>query len=203
MRFLLCRFLLFLLAISSLVGQTPAGVARFKEAGSVMAPITIELYTDYQCPHCREFFEYALPELMTEFVKTSKVRLIHRDFPLPQFQYSRIAIRYANAAGAIGQYDAVAKQLFDTQPEWAQNGNVEGSVAKILSPADMQKVREMVKNDPQLDEALARDIEMGMNKDHLTGLPTVVITYKGKRETASGLMSYALLKSYLNQKLSQ
>jgi len=67
----------------------------------------------------------------------------------------------------------------------------------------MQKVRDMVKNDPLLDEALAKDIAMGIDTDHLTALPTLVITYKGKRETTSGLMSYALLKSYLNQKLSQ
>jgi protein-disulfide isomerase len=197
------RSLLLLLAASLLTAQSSAPVPGFKTAGSVMAPLTIDLYTDFQCPHCREFFETALPQLTADFIKTSKVRLIHRDFPLPQFQYSRTAIRYANAAGTIGKYDVVAKQIFETQPEWAQNGNVDAAVAKVLAPAEMDKVRQMVKTDAHLDDSLTKDVEMGINTDHLEALPTLVITYKGKRETTSGLVSYALLKSYLNQKLSQ
>jgi protein-disulfide isomerase len=198
------RFLLPLLAASLLCAQSPkTPVDHFKEAGTVMAPITLELYTDYQCPHCREFYTTVLPQLTTDFVKTGKVHLIHRDFPLQQFQYSHLAVRYANAAGAIGKYDAVAKHLFDSQPEWAQSGNVEAAVAKVLSAAEMEKVREALKNDKHIEEALAADINIGVNTDHLMQVPSIVVTYKGKRETTSGLVSYPLLKSYLNQKLSE
>src|SRR5579863_796811 len=88
-------FLMPLVLMASAQAQTPA----FKESGTVMAPITIELYTDYQCPHCRAFYLETLPQLNAEFVKTGKVRLIHRDFPLQQFPYSKTAMHFANAAG--------------------------------------------------------------------------------------------------------
>ena len=44
---------------------------------------------------------------------------------------------------------------------------------------------------------------MGQNDDHLTQTPTLEIVYKGKREQIAGGMPYAILKSYLNKKLSE
>ena len=180
------------------------GLASYKTVGSASAPITIELYTDYECPACRNFFLYTLPDLTKDFINTGKVRLIHRDFRIQSHQFTKIATRYANAAGEIGKFDIVANQLFQTQPEWAQNGNVDGEIAKVLSPADMEKVRAMVKNDSHLDDSVVRDEAEAINVDHLQETPTIVIVAKGKRESiGGGGMPYTILKQYLNQKLAQ
>jgi protein-disulfide isomerase len=199
MRFLM----LFVPAVLMVATATAADVKNFKESGSATAPVTVEVYTDFQCPHCREFYMAVLPSLTTEFINTGKVRLIHRDFRLPQFQYSKTAARYANASGEVGKYDVVANQLFLTQPDWAQNGNVDGAVAKVLTPAELEKVRAMVKDDAHLDDASVKDEAMAMNVDHIQATPTVVIVYKGKREAISGGVSFPLLKSYINGKLAE
>jgi protein-disulfide isomerase len=187
--------------------KTAAGssvaVKDYKESGSPSAPITLELYTDYQCPHCREFFLETLPYIIKDFVATGKVRLIHRDFRLQAFPYSKLATRYANAAGEIGKFDLVTNQLFVSQPEWSQNGNIDASVAKVLAPAELEKVRNLVKNDPHLDDTTIRDEAMANNQDHLTATPTIVSVAKGKREVISGGMPYTILRQYLNQKLGQ
>ncbi len=196
------RYLLLFLPALLLTAQTPASTKNFKESGSPTAPISIEIYTDYQCPHCRELYLTVLPPLIADFVRTGKVRLLHRDFPLPQFQYSRLAARFANAAGRLGEYDLVANQLFQTQPEWSQNGNVDGAVAKVLPPGDMQKVREMVKSDTSLEADIAKDVAMGY-KDNLMSTPTIVIVARGgKREVINGGMPYPILKTYLDQLLA-
>jgi protein-disulfide isomerase len=166
-----------------------------------MAPITIELYTDFQCPHCREFYLTELPSLINDFVKTGKVRLIHRDFPLSQFQFSKTAMHYANAAGQIGKYDAVSLQLFESQPEWSQNGNVDAAVAKVLSPAEMEKVRNIIKTDKHLDDSVEKDVTMANETDHVMSTPAIVIVTKGKRETINGAPAYPALKAYLESKL--
>jgi len=198
------RYALLFVPTLLLAAQVNTVVARnFKESGSASAPITLELYTDYQCPHCRAFYLEVLPQLTKEFIATGKVRLIHRDFRLPQMPYSKIATRYANAAGRIGRYDVVANQLFQTQPEWAQNGNVDGAVAKVLSPTEIEQVRTLVKTDAHLDDATVRDEAMAINQDNLTETPTVIIVYKGKREHVSGGVSFPLLKAYLTSKLSE
>jgi protein-disulfide isomerase len=178
-----------------------APVTNYKVSGSPSAPIKIEIYTDYECPMCRELDLNTLPPLIKDYVQTGKVQLLHRDFVLPQHKYSPIATKYANAAGEIGKYDLVATQIFQSQPQWSQNGNVDGEVAKVLSPADMQKVRDLVKaSGPDLSPAVKADMDMG-DKDGLRATPTIVIIAKGKREVISGGMPYNILKSYLDQKL--
>jgi protein-disulfide isomerase len=184
---------------------TAPAVTNFKVSGSPNAPITIDLYTDYQCPSCRVFYLNTLPLLMTDFVKTGKVRLIHRDFPLPMHQFGPTATLYANAAGEIGRYDLVAKQLFDTQAEWSQNGNVDAQVAKVLPPGEMQQVRQLVKDDPRLEETVKKDVAQGQ-LDNLTETPMIEISTRGgKREKIVGLasMPYSVLKAYLQQKVAQ
>jgi protein-disulfide isomerase len=212
------RYLLLLVPALLLTAQTPAAPKKttdhsaltaasipaknFKESGSPTAPITIEIYTDYQCPACQNLYMTVLPSLNADFVATGKVRLIHRDFPLQMHQFSKLATRYANAAGTIGKYDIVANQIFVTQREWEQNGNVDAAVAKVLSPADMEKVRALVKSDTHLDDSVTRDVAMG-NQDQLRETPTIVIVAKGKREVISGGMPYNILKTYLDNKLKQ
>jgi protein-disulfide isomerase len=184
---------------------TAPAVTNFKESGSPNAPVTIDLYTDYQCPSCRMFYLNTLPLLIADFVQTGKVRLIHRDFPLPAHQYGPLATRYANAAGEIGRYDLVAKQLFDTQGEWSQNGNVDAQIAKVLPPGEMQQVRELVKSDPRLEETVKKDVAQGQ-LDNLTETPMIEISTRGgRREKIVGLtsMPYSVLKTYLQQKIGQ
>ena len=215
------RYILLFVPVLLLSAQTPAATPRpavkaaakaaapaattpaknFKESGPATAPVTVEIYTDYECPACRELYLNTLPSLNTDFVATGKVHLVHRDYPLPQHQFSKLATRYANAAGSIGKYEVVAQQLFASQPEWSQNGNVDATVAKVLSPADMEKVRAMVKSDSHLDDSVAKDVALANNTDHLTQTPTLVIVAKGKRDVIGGGMPYTILKQYLNQKL--
>jgi protein-disulfide isomerase len=194
--------LLLLPAVLLAAGAEAPNVKGYKTAGSPMAPVTIELYTDYQCPHCREFYLTVLPQLNEEFIKTGKLRLIHRDFQLPQFQFSKLATRYANAAGEIGKYDVVARQLFVTQPDWWQNGEIDRQVARVLSPEEMEKVRAMVKDDAHLDDTVKQDREMA-TKDDVHATPTVVIVHRGKREPVEGGISFGLLKQYIDDKLKQ
>jgi protein-disulfide isomerase len=212
------RYLLLFVPALLLTAQTPAAPKKtsdhsaltaasiqknFKESGSPTAPVSVEIYTDYECPACRALYLDVLPSLNADFVATGKVHLLHRDFPLQMHQFSKLATRYANAAGAIGKYDLVANQIFASQPEWSQNGNVDAAVAKVLSPADMEKVRTMVKTDSHLDDSVTQDVAMGSNQDHLTQTPTIVIIAKGKREVIGGGLSYPILKIYLDQKLKQ
>jgi protein-disulfide isomerase len=135
----------------------------FKQSGSPTAPVTCELYTDYECPHCAAFYLETMPLVAARYIQTGKVRLIHRDFPLGQHRYARLAALYADAAGEAGYYDAAAIKLYRTQAVWSADGNVDAQVASVVPPADMRKVRTQVRaggsvsNLVTADEAAARD----------------------------------------------
>jgi protein-disulfide isomerase len=205
------RLLLLLIPSLALLAQAPVhkvsaapstGVKNYKESGSPNAPITLELYTDFQCPSCRNFYLNVLPSVMTEYVASGKVRLIHRDFPLPipAHVYNRVAARYADAAGQLGSYELVAMQIFKTQPEWDGNGNVDAEVAKVVAPGQMQKIRELVKNDPHLEDAINADVALG-NQEHINETPSMIIVVRGKRQKISGPVEWVVLKAYLDQLL--
>jgi protein-disulfide isomerase len=167
---------------------------NYKESGSASAPIACEVYSDYECPSCAAFFRDTLPLLIAGYVETGKVRLLHRDFPLAQHPYAKLAARYANAAGQAGQYDLAVTRLFQTQGIWSQSGDIEAQLGPVLPPAVMRKVRDMVEHDQRLDDTVAADQAMGAS-DRLRATPTLVVVWKGNRQVISPIPSYALLKS--------
>jgi len=190
-------------ATPAVVSTTETRVARnYKESGSPGAPIACEIYSDYECPSCAAFFRDTLPRLVAEYVQTGKVKLLHRDFPLAQHPYAKLAARYANAAGQAGQYDKAVSRLFQTQDIWGASGDIEAQLAPVLSPAVMRKVRDMVAHDQRLDDTVAADQAMGVS-DRLRATPTLVVVWKGNRQSISPIPSYALLKSYLDDLLAR
>ena len=50
--------------------------------GDANAPITILEWGDYQCTFCYKFHQNTLDVIQEDFVKTGKVKLIFKDFPL-------------------------------------------------------------------------------------------------------------------------
>jgi protein-disulfide isomerase len=171
--------------------------AAYKVTGSPTAPITCELYTDYQCPACAKLYLDVVPMLLTDYVRTGKIRLVHRDFPLPLHAFSRSAARYANAAGRAGFYDLAVNRIFETQNVWSRDGDVAVSLAEVLTPGAMEQVRRLIRDDASIDETIDADLDMG-HRDHIGQTPSLVVVASGKRQVISPIGDYALLKSYLD-----
>jgi protein-disulfide isomerase len=99
--------------------------------------------------------------------------LIHRDFPLARHQYARVAARYANAAGQAGYYQTVANRLFRTQAVWSADGKIDEQVARVVPAAAMDKVRELVRDDPAVENSVAAD-EAQARENHIDRTPTLL-----------------------------
>jgi hypothetical protein len=155
--------------------------AAFREAGSRTAPIQAEIYSDYQCGHCASVVTETVPRLVSDFVQTGKVRLLHRDLPLPQHPHAREAARYVNAAGRIGRYEIAASLLLRTQREWAADGNIDGRLAAVLSPTEMERLRNNLRD---TDAEIDADIEMA-RRDDVRQTPAIVVVANGRRRTLS------------------
>jgi protein-disulfide isomerase len=180
--------------------HNPRAVSNFKEQGSPSAAVTLEIYTDYECPSCAMLYRDFMPKLMAEYVRTGKVKVLHRDFPLPQHPYAKLAARYANAAGRLGYYDAAVEQIFKTQEQWNSSGNVDAQLVAVLPPGVMQKVREMVKSDSALDDTVEADLAM-VRSDKVNQTPSIVVVAKGRRQGMAGVPNWDLFKSYLDKLL--
>jgi protein-disulfide isomerase len=172
-----------------------------KAFGSKNAPIVMEVFSDYQCPACKSLFETTNRQLMDNYVTTGKVYLIHRDFPLPMHAYSRVAARYARAAAELGKIELAEKALFDNQEKWEQSGDVDGTLAVVLSAADMTKIRALVKGGT-LEPLIDKDFALGQMY-RVSQTPTSVFHSKGQTYPYSGAMNYEILHQFLDQLLSQ
>jgi protein-disulfide isomerase len=172
-----------------------------KAFGSKNAPVVMEVFSDFQCPACKTLFTTTNRRLMEDYVSTGKVYLIHRDFPLPMHAYSRVAARYARAAAQLGKVEPVEQALFQNQEKWEQSGDVDGAVAAVLSPTEMTKVRALVKGGT-VDPLIDKDYSLGQTY-RVNQTPTTVFHSKGQTYPYSGAMTYDILKTFLDQLLSQ
>jgi protein-disulfide isomerase len=194
----------FLVLFAQATPQSPAAlpdVDPHKAFGSKGAPVVMEVFSDFQCPACKTLFTTTNRRLMDDYVTSGKVYLIHRDFPLAMHAYSRVAARYARAAAQLGKVEPVEQALFQNQEKWEQNGDVDGTVAAVLSPAEMNKVRALVKGGT-LEPLIDKDFALGQTYN-VNQTPTTVFHCKGQTYPYSGIMTYDILKQFLEQLLSQ
>jgi protein-disulfide isomerase len=195
--------------VSSKTSATPAvqgpitvdGVAEIDPAkafGNKNAPVVMEIYSDFQCPACRQLFLNTTQRVMDNYVNTGKIYLVHRDFPLPMHAYSRLAAEYSRAAAHIGKCESVEQALFQNQERWEANGDVKGTVAAVLSPAEMKKVQALVEA-KSLDALIDRDKQLGTAVP-VNQTPTSVIHGKdGQVYPVVGFVSFDVLKTLLDQ----
>jgi protein-disulfide isomerase len=80
-------------------GETPAGQLSPPVRGDPEADVTLAVYEDFACPHCRDYSENGYPELAEAFVDTGQIRYEHRDLPIPVLDPG--SFEAANAARAV------------------------------------------------------------------------------------------------------
>lgn len=51
-------------------------------AGPDDASVTVTVFEDLRCPHCKDFHDEVVPQLRSEYVDAGDVRFVHRDFPV-------------------------------------------------------------------------------------------------------------------------
>lgn len=190
-----------ILLAAAAAGAPAQSIGPGKARGIPMAAVTIEVYSDFQCPACKTLHEQTLRPLTAEYVDNGKVYLIHRDFPLPIHAYAREAASLACAAGRIGKYDLIADALFASQAAWSKDGKVLDAVTRVLTPADANKVRALAKT-PEILAEVERDAQKGRDaKLHQT--PTMIVTHKSKTYPVAGIVTFPILRRFLDQLLTQ
>lgn len=180
---------------------TLAQIQAGKTYGVKNAPIRIDAYTDFECPHCQDLYLNTLRPLINDYVSAGKVYLVDHDFPLPMHPYARVAAYYADAAAAIGRFPEVQQALFVHQAQWAATGKVEPIVAAALSPAHAREVEELA-HTRVVQTAVQDDLKRGQSLG-IDETPTMYITHNGHRTPIVGVVSYPILRQYLNALLQQ
>src|SRR4051812_44243393 len=102
-------------AIKSILTQAQAGadplvsqsisIANEPTRGNASAKITLVEVSDYHCPFCRRQTLQTIPQLLTEYVNSGKVKYVFMDYPIAQLHPDAFQAHVAaDCAGDQGKY---------------------------------------------------------------------------------------------------
>ncbi len=85
---------------------TPTQLADGNALGSSDAPVTVEVWADYQCPYCARFSAQVEPQIISTYVTTGKVRFVYRDLAFlgDESRWAAVAARLAEQQGMFWPY---------------------------------------------------------------------------------------------------
>jgi protein-disulfide isomerase len=164
--------------------------------GSKGANVTIVEFSDYQCPFCGKFFEETLSQIDKDYIKTGKVKLVFKDFPLDFHEEAQKAAEAARCVreqiGDLGYY-RMHDKMFSNQDKlsvenykkWARELDVDGK--KFDSCLDTGKYEDAVKED------LAYGQELGVS-----GTPAFFVNGK----LIEGAQPYSVFKQIIDSELN-
>lgn len=148
----------------SLVAELSAGTSPFK--GPKDAPVTITLFTDFECPYCRK-----LPPIIDKILEHNPktVKLVLKNLPLRMHPMAEPAARAALAAHEQGKFWEFHDKLF------AQNKITHDGIENIALSLglDMDKFKKGMTS-PEVKAQVNRDMLMAQ-KAGVTGTPTSFI----------------------------
>jgi len=173
-----------------------------KAFGSKRAPVTMEVFSDFQCPACKTLYLSTNRRIMDDYVSTGKVYLVHRDFPLAMHAYSRVAgaLRPRRCSTRQGS-NPWSRRCFRIRRSGNRAATWIGTVAAVLSPAEMAKV----------SRARQRRHAGGGPSTKTSPLASCTASCRrrplffhsgGQTYPYAGVMSYDILKQFLDQLLS-
>jgi protein-disulfide isomerase len=141
--------------------------------GDPTAPVTVAVYTDFSCSHCREYALDVFLHLRREYIRTGRIRYEHHDFPIPVNQWSRPA---ANAARAVQRHAGdtamfeYAIALYRHQAEYSYERF--GTLARTVNVAP-KPVEHAARTDAYC-QLLNADRQHGLDRG-IEGTPTVFV----------------------------
>jgi len=103
--------------------------------GKEDAPVTIIEYASLSCSHCANFHKNVFPKLDEKLIKTGKVKLIYRHYPL-----NPPALRAAQIVECISDIEKkhnFIKALFRSQSDWAYKSSEKDFMDKIKVIAEI------------------------------------------------------------------
>lgn len=141
--------------------------------GSADATVVMVVFTDYQCPFCKKFFETRLPALRENFAEAGQLRIVVRDMPLARHRFAEPAAAAAACADRQDAYWQMHEALYARQlvlPE-TDLGELARSLDLDGDPFDACMEDDIVTQRLREDMDAAKGASIGGTPAFLIGIP--------------------------------
>lgn len=161
--------------------------------GSPNAPVTIVEWSDFECPFCARFYSQTLAQIDEEYIKTGKVKLVYRDFPLSFHQNAQKSAEAAECAGEQGKYWEMHDLLFEQ--------GVTGGVTQYKQFASQIGLNTAEFNTCLDSGAMAGEVQKDFNDGQRAGIqgtPGFVVN----GQVVSGAQPFSVFKQIIDAELA-
>ena len=172
--------------------------------GNPNAPILMVVYSDYDCPFCKQYHG-TMKQIMDEYGVTGKVAWVYRQFPLPQLhpnspKISEAALCVGSVGGNTAFWD-FTQRVYDSRdvdeatnitklPEYAKESGVsESDYLACMKDGKMQQA---------VLDSIADALNVGMNDT-----PHTVLMVGEQQTNIVGAQPYDIVKGIIENLIDQ
>jgi protein-disulfide isomerase len=153
----------------SLVGDWNALAGAGHRIGQANAPLTVLVFSDFECPACARFANETFPSLQQRY--GDRVALVYRHWPLSNHKFAYAAARASECAAQQGQFDKFHAAVYRNQGKLG--------LKSFRQFASESGVPDLVRFDACTNQdtavpAIEKDIQEAL-KLEATGTPTVIV----------------------------
>ena len=151
-----------------------AGAKPAHAKGAENAPVTLEEFGDFECPPCGAL--YPLLKKIEADYGEEKVRLVFRQFPLPQIHKHALVSAYAaEAAGFQGRFWEMYDKIYGDQATWSKAPDARTFFLQYARDIGLDVDRfQRDLSSPEAERRVMFDYQRGRSLG-VTGTPTIFI----------------------------
>lgn len=163
--------------------------------GNPDAKVVLIEFADFQCPFCGRFFSETLPQLKEQYVRTGKVKLVYRDFPLKSIHpYAAKAAQAGECAHEQGKFWPYHDYLYGHQDALDIAGLKNGAATLGLDQAAFNQCLDSGKYDAEVNKDYNDGVAAGVS-----GTPTTFINGR----PLVGAQPFAAVQQYIEEELKK
>jgi protein-disulfide isomerase len=171
--------------------------------GNPDAPVTLVLFTDFECPFCKRF-HITMKQIMEQYGKTGKLKWVFRHLPLEQLhskaKNEAIAAECAADLGGNEKFWQYVDRLFEITP--GNDGLDPNELPKIAEYVGLNKARfTTCLNSGKFDQLIKEQSENGMQSGALGTPFSVVIGPTAEKSAIPGALPYEQVKQAIDEML--
>lgn len=142
--------------------------------GATKAPVTVVVFSDYQCPFCSRA-DSLMSQVVADPALKGKVNVVHKHFPLSFHKDAKPAAKAALAAGEQGsdKFWAMSKKLYGNQRDLKPENFSKWAKEIGLNVAQFNK--DLKENDAKYDAEIKADMELGIKTAKVRGTPSIFV----------------------------
>jgi protein-disulfide isomerase len=185
----------------------PVDITKVKTTGDAFignpnAPVTVAFWYDYQCPFCKRFEVDAMSQLVTDYLKTGKVKVVFKDFQFlgPDSQTTALIARAVWEVDPTNFYkwhSTIYQNQGQEGSGWATQDKILAMTTNILGASEEKQIEGLiVSKKTQYQSAIDADKAEG-GSFGISGTPGAIIG----TNLISGAQPYSAVKQLIDIEL--